>query len=207
MASTGFNMPSLGYLYAPFFGNAALKPEESRGGELGVQFKAENTLVNWRLFTTRVRNEFDYDFVNNTIANLSSTRNRGLETSANGRVSALQGLNWNASLTVQNPENANTGAQLTRRAHWLANAGATQSFGNWQVGADLRLTGKRIDTAASPTARLGSYAVLDLRTQYRITKELAVVARLENALDRDYQTAWGYNSPGRTVLLGLRYHR
>ncbi len=207
MASTGFNMPSLGYLYAPYFGNANLKPEESRGSELGLQYKSTDTLINWRLFSTRVRNEFDYDFVSNTLANLSSTRNRGLETSANGRVDALKGLSWNASWTVQAPENALTGAQLTRRARWLANAGATQSFGDWQVGVDLRLSGKRLDTAATPTARLGSYALLDLRAQYKITKELAVVARLENALDRDYQTAWGYNSPGRTVLVGLRYHR
>jgi vitamin B12 transporter len=207
MASTGFNMPSLGYLYAPFFGNAALKPEESKGGELGLQYKNADTLVNWRLFTTRVRNEFDYDFIANTLANLSSTRNRGLETSATGRLRVQQGLNWNASLTLQKPEDATTGAQLTRRARWLANVGATQQLGQLQLGADLRLTGKRRDTAATPTAQLGGYALVDVRAQYRITKDFAVVARVENALDRNYQTAWGYNSPGRTFQVGVRYHR
>jgi vitamin B12 transporter len=207
MASTGFNMPSLGYLYAPFFGNAALKPEESKGGELGLQYKDAETLVNWRLFTTRVRNEFDYDFIANTLANLSSTRNLGLETSASGRVRLQQGLHWNASLTLQKPEDANTGAQLTRRARWLANLGATQKLGSVQVGADVRLTGKRRDTAATPTAQLGGYALLDVRAQYNITPELAAVARVENALARNYQTVWGYNAPGRTFQVGLRYHR
>lgn len=67
---------------------------------------------------------------------------------------------------------------------------------------NLIAQGERTDTSG---ARLGGYAVIDLWGAHRISRELDATLRLGNLADRNYETAYGFRSPPRTVLLGLRY--
>ncbi|HZF95455.1 MAG TPA: hypothetical protein VEZ20_11365, partial [Allosphingosinicella sp.] len=54
------------------------------------------------------------------------------------------------------------------------------------------------------TVRLGAYALASARIGWRLTEALEAYARLENALDDDYQDVAGYATAGRTVHAGLR---
>jgi vitamin B12 transporter len=94
-----------------------------------------------------------------------------------------------------------TGQRLVRRARTMAYVGASRSYGPWQFGADLRFTGARPDTVANPS--LPAFAVANLTARYALTPEVAFTGRVDNLFDRSYQTAYGYNQPGRGIYMGV----
>jgi len=83
----------------------------------------------------------------------------------------------------------------------MASLGASRPFGPWTIGADVRYTGARPDAATKPT--LGAYTLVNLSARYALSDGLALTARMENLLDRNYQTAYSYNQPGRSYFVGL----
>jgi vitamin B12 transporter len=97
-----------------------------------------------------------------------------------------------------------------RRPRHSANLFATGSLGPVEIGGSLAYVGKRGDTdfGAFPAraVTLDDYVLGSLKLGYRVTPSLEAYARVENALDADYQDAFGYNTPGRTVYAGLRLH-
>jgi vitamin B12 transporter len=197
-SSTAFNIAPLGYLYAPFFGNPALQPEKARSQEMGLQWSAGKQVLRATVFSTRSRNLFEYDFSTNAFANVVRTKNSGLEVSYSGQIGAAD---VRASLTSQNPQDEMTGKVLNRRARTLGALSWNQPLGAWRLGADLRFSGARRDGAK----RLGGYEVLDLSARYAFSKDLSAYGRIENLLDRRYQTVYSYNQAGRGVFVGLSW--
>jgi len=198
--STAFNAPPLGYLFAPSFGNPNLKPEDARSQELGLQYERGSHLLRATWFNTRVTNELA--FVGSTFTNLNRTRNRGIETSYQGRLGQTQ---IRAALTLQDPKNEITGAALIRRAKTLLSVGASQRVAHVDVDADLRYAGSRTDRYGSPAVQttLSSYAVIDLAASYALTPEVKLRARIDNVTDQRYQTVYGYNQQPRSLYVGL----
>jgi vitamin B12 transporter len=198
-ASNAFNAPPLGYLYAPFFGNPALKAENASSFELGLQYAADDQLLRATLFSSRVRNEFLYDFATNTFGNIGRSENHGLELSYNGVLGTTE---LGASLTVQDPTNADTGERLLRRAKTLAAATVWQPIGTWRVGAQWAYVGSRPDVG---DVTLGSYSLIDLLAQWDVGHGVQIFGRVENLLDKKYQTAYGYNQASLGGFIGLRW--
>lgn len=197
-ASTAFNLPPLGYLFDLYSGNPDLQSETARSTELGVQWTQEGQIVRATAFKTETSNLLLYDFDTYRFGNVSNASNRGLEVSYSGK---LAGADVRSSLTLQDPVNESTGQRLVRRAHTMASLGASLPFGQWTFGGDLRYTGERPDTPAHPS--LPSYTVANLMARYVVTPEIAVTARINNLLDRQYQTAYGYNQSGRAMYVGI----
>lgn len=206
--STAFNAPPLGYLFAPGFGNPALKPEQARSHELGAQFQQGSHLLRATYFNTRVRDQLDYDNATFRFANLGRTRNKGLEVSYKGKwgSAAVRG-----SLTLQEPVNEITGQALTRRAKTLWSMGLSQKVAKVSLDADLRYSGARADRYSDPATfkavntLLSAYAVLDLAMSYPLRTDLDLRARLDNVTDAKYQTAYSYNQQPRSLYVGLTW--
>lgn len=207
-ASTAFNAPPLGYLYAPSYGNPDLKPEEARSREIGLQYTRGAHLLRTTWFDTKVRNQLEYDTNLSRFENIGQTRNRGLELSYQGRVGET-GLR--ASLTLQDPENDITGETLLRRAKSFWSLGVSQPVAGVLVDADLRHSGRRSDrytdtsTYATVDTTLAAYTVLDLAASYKLRKDLELRARIDNVTDRDYQTVYSYNQQPRSVYVGVTW--
>ena len=108
---------------------------------------------------------------------------------------------WRLSMTSQDPQNEITHQALARRAKTLAQAGLSQSLGNWDVGMQVRHSGARTDEANL----LAAYTLLDLTAARMLTPELRLNFRLENATNQNYQSIYGYNMPKRGVFVGLRW--
>ena len=72
-ASTAFNAPPLGYLFAPGFGNPALLPERARSKEVGVQYAQGTHLLRATYFDTRVKDQLTYDTATFAFANIGRT--------------------------------------------------------------------------------------------------------------------------------------
>lgn len=201
-ASTAFNLPPLGYLYDPFAGNPALRPETAHSAEVGLQWAEGGRVARATLFRTRTRELMLYDPASFTFGNVHQAVNQGLEVSASG---PWAGADWRASLTLQDPKDEATGERLVRRARQLAALGVSRPVGGWVLGGELRLTGARPDKAGTPG--LPGYGVVNLTARYRLGPQLNLTARVENLADKAYQTAWGYNQPGRSVWVGLVWSR
>ncbi len=202
---TAFKAPTFNELYFPGFGNPKLRPEESRSVEFGL--RGEPAWGRWSLnaYETRVDDLIAYDASLLAPNNIDQARIRGLEAVLSTRLG-----NWdlNANLTLLDPENrsggANDGNVLPRRARRSLRLDADRDFGHYRLGATLLAAGKRYDDLAN-TRELGGYATIDLRAEYALTGDWRVQARVENLLDKDYETAAYYNQPGRSLYLTLRY--
>ena len=199
-AGNAFSAPPLGYLYAPYFGNPALRPEVSRSAEAGLQFARAGQRLRATLFQTRVEDELEFDLGSYTFGNIARTRNRGLELSYAGRVGATD---VRASLTAQRPVDDVTGARRLRRSDALASVSASHDLGQgWRIGLAGRYASARSDVG---DARLAAYTVIDATTQWDVRPDLQWFARVENVGDARYQTALGYNQAPRGLFTGLRW--
>jgi vitamin B12 transporter len=207
--SSAFNAPPLGYLYAPGYGNASLRPEQARSHEIGAAYESRGQQLRATWFNTRVTDQLDYDTAVFRFGNLGRTRNKGLELSYKGRLgtTALRG-----SLTLQDPVNVLTGEALQRRAKTLWSIGASHKLAGVSFDADLRHAGRRPDrysdttTFASVQTTLKAYTVLDLAASYALTSELDLRARIDNLGGARYQTVYGYNQVPRSLYIGLNWH-
>lgn len=195
--STSFNLPPLGYLYDLYSGNPDLKPETARSKELGFQWAKDEQVVRATYFDTRVKDQLQYNFDTRKFGNISSASNKGVEVSYSG---SWSGTDLRSSLTLQDPMNESTGEQLVRRPQAMASVGASKPLGKWTLGGDLRYTGARPDTSKKP--ELGAYVVANLSARYALSPQVALTSRVINLLDRQYQTAYGYNQTGRALYVG-----
>jgi vitamin B12 transporter len=195
-SSTAFNLPTLGYLFDPSYGNPNLLPETARSSELGLQWANEGQVLRATSFNTITSNLLVFDLDSYKFSNVSNVANKGVEISYSGNFNTAK---VRASLTSQDPINQTTGKRLDRRPDTMASIGFSIPVSEWSVGADIRYTGSRPDK----TKTLSAYSVLDLKARYSVTKEIDLTARIDNALDEDYQTAFGYNQPRRAGYVGL----
>ena len=94
---------------------------------------------------------------------------------------------------------------LLRRAKQSVTAGVTRGFGPVQLGLDVLVAGERQDFGATAPVTLDGYVLANLTAQWQATPSLALVARVENLLDEDYELASTYNTPDRGVYVTVRY--
>ena len=64
--------------------------------------------------------------------------------------------------------------------------------------------GRRNDSSA-PGGKLPSYSTMDVSASYPVTSQLTVRGRIGNLLDKNYQTAYGYQTAGREYYLSGSY--
>jgi vitamin B12 transporter len=60
-------------------------------------------------------------------------------------------------------------------------------------------------TTVIPRETLAGYATLGLRTEYALSKDIALGVKINNILDKDYKTNKGYNQDGVNGMLTIKY--
>ncbi len=195
---TSFVAPSFNQLYFPNFGNPALQPERGRNTDVGVSWSAAGHELKLVRFDNRIRG-----FITSTAtpANMPQARIDGWSLGYEGKLDALT---LRAGLDTLDPRNELTGKQLPRRAKRQITTGADYESGAWRVGGSLLHVGERFDDAAN-TRPLNAYTVVDLYTQWQFARDWSAQAKVNNVTNRQYETAYGYNQPGRGVYLMLRW--
>ncbi|GLQ45161.1 TonB-dependent receptor [Dyella lipolytica] len=206
---SAFHAPTFDDLYFPAFGgvptaNPDLRPETSRSAEIGLT--QQLTGWNWGVnaYQTRISNLITLNtaFVP---MNLSRALIRGIEGQFGFN---LDDWRVQSYLTLLQPKNddggPDNGKLLPRRAKQTARVDVDRSFGKFAVGATFFASGARYDDTAN-VYRMGGYATTDLRASYAFAPAWRVEARLANAFDHNYETAYYFNQLGRTWYLTLRY--
>ncbi|WP_233828624.1 TonB-dependent receptor domain-containing protein [Paraburkholderia sp. ZP32-5] len=202
--SDAFRAPSFDDLYYPLSGNPSIQPERSHSVEAGLQY-ASNALGVMRLnaFQTRYTNLIDYVQTTPGIylpENVGHAKVQGLEGSWSGHVGKTD---VRASLTLQNPVDLDNDVDLVRRARRFGSLAINRSIGVWRVGGEWIVSGPSVDS----NGNLGGYGVVNLSARYNITKAWWVSAQIQNLLNKDYETAYSYNSPGRGAYVTLGWQQ
>lgn len=204
-----------GFFPGSFAGNPNIKPEKSKGWELGFRWSDSRSAIGVTGFTHRLEQEivdiFDpVTFLSSTANVEGKSRRWGVELEARHAFSPLAQLTFNYTYLDADERQAPGDAALReiRRPRHSANAMLTGSLGPLSWGASLSYVGKRSDTDFDlfPAGKvvLDDYLLGSARIGYRLSPALQAYARVENALDADYQDVVGYHTPGSTVHAGLR---
>jgi len=193
-----------------FKGNPNLKPEESFGWDAGIEF----TIIRGRAFLDITY--FQADLTNEirgfgtTLDNLpGASERRGVEFAFRAQVSPT--LLLGASYTYLDASEPD-GRPEVRRPRNSGRADLTYRFaegrGTFNVAAIYN--GAMKDDAFDvffnrSLVTLDDYWLVNAAISYKLEKGMEVFARVENALDSQYQEVYGFATPGMTAFAGIRF--
>jgi vitamin B12 transporter len=204
---TGFRAPSLGELYYPFFGNAALKAESNRSYEIGYDAAlGREGLFSLTYFNSRYRNLITFDPVTFISQNIGRVRADGIEVGATQHMSA----NVYTALSytyLHRDDDEKTGLRLLRRPKHSGSLAMGYRTGAIDTNVAIVRSGEREDSMAIfPFSRVtnGSYTTIDINVQYHLA-HFSPFVKIENLQNASYEEVVGYASPGRRVILGIKF--
>ena len=197
-----FRAPSVGELYFPFLGNAALEAERSRSYELGYDHASGFS-------ATLFRGEYDdlivFDLVTQHFANIGRASAKGIELAYQRAITAS--VHANASYTYTDTNEEGFDRPLLRRPKHSGSLFAGWRGGNLEINAGVSYTGARADVqAVAPFGRItnGAYATLDANVQFHAGR-FAPFIRVENLTNTKYEEVEGYPSASRRISAGLKF--
>ena len=215
----GIAQPTFFDLYGSFpnnfLGNAALKPESSRGFEGSIRFRRGAVSISFTAYKQRLTDEivlvFDSASGLFTTANADTvSRRAGIEAEAGWQLSPALRLSASyAYLHATEPGDvAGLQARERRRPKHSGSVSLDGSKGRLTYGASLAYVGthfdKNFDLFPAPLVRLGSYWLAGARVAYEVRPGIELFARGSNLLDQDYQDVFGYRTEGRAAFVGVR---
>ena len=201
-----FKAPTFNQLYFPGFGNPNLKPEASTSFETGLAGSHDWGQWEIRAYHTDIDNLIVT--VTNPITFQSSAENvdkaqiDGIEAEIGTQ---LMGWNGKLSMNLLSPENRTTNKRLPRRSDKTLAFDLSKSFGSVDLGANVLAQGERFDNTQN-TIKVAGYVTVDLRSAYHFNKNWMLNAKLNNLLDKNYQTVDTFNSAGRNFFVSIHYN-
>ena len=212
-AGTGVKNPDFfelfGFTPATFVGNPLLKPEQSFGYDVGLEMSllSGTVLLDATYFHSDLENEIFTDFTvsPNTARNAAGgSRRSGLELAA----SAELGSGWTLSGAYTYTDSSAGGAAELRRPYNIGSLNIDYRFaqgaGLVNFGADFHGQQRDTDFATFTAVKLPAYTLVRLAGSYEIGNGVALTARIENALDENYEEIVGYRARGVGVFVGIR---
>lgn len=224
-AGTGSKTPTFteryGFFEDFFIGNPDLKPESSRGWEIGLDSNWASGKYQFQLayFDQDLSDEID-GFVFDPETFLFTARNKDSDSSRKG-VEAIfntrigRSFTLTASYTYTNATEKDAlghSVPEVRRPKNMANLSANYYFSDNRGNLNLNVnyTGSQLDVFYSPityateVVDIDAYTVVDLATSWKLTGSLELTGRISNLLDEEYEEVLGFVRPGRAVYAGLR---
>jgi vitamin B12 transporter len=202
-----------GFIAGSFEPNPALKPEESRGFDVGADFAiAESGRLSITYFDANLENEiigtFDSATFRSSVANLSGKSKRsGFEAEAQYSPGAHLTV-WFAYTYTDAKQS--DGQLEVRRPRHVGSAAITYALpsaaGAITLAVDYNGQQQDLDFRSFTSARvtLRDYTLVRLAGQYAITRNVSLTARVENLLDQDYEEVFSYRPSGRAYYAGVQ---
>ena len=200
-----FKAPTFNELYFPNYGNPTLQPEESTTFEVGLagdhwlqwEIRAYHTNIDNLIVPTMNPATFEF-----SSENVGKSQIDGIEIEMSKN---WMGWNTQLSMNLLSPENRETNARLPRRAEKTLAFDVSKSLGQFDLGANVLAQGDRFDDTQN-LIRVAGYTTVDLRSAYHINKNWMLSARLNNLLDKQYQTVNTYNTADRNFFVSIHYN-
>ena len=210
---TGFKAPSLTQLFVSFpafnfFANPNLQPEESEGYDFGFEQPLAGDRVRFgaTYFHNDIKNLINANATFTSLENVGQATTEGVEAFL--FVAVTDRFKVRADYTYTRAVDDTTGLELLRRpkhkasltASWLPtdrlSFSATLLYVGSQVDGDRSFSIPRLDT--------DPYFVVNLAAEYTLNKSVALFTRIDNLLDRRYETPTGFQRPGFGVFGGMK---
>ena len=207
VASLGssFQAPTFNQLYFPGFGNALLLPQLSRTSEVGLKYSQGGLTLNAVTYYNEIKN-----YINSTtnVQNLSAVL-RGITLSGDVKVGTTS---YSVSYDYADPRTysavpAANDLRVVRIAQNVLSARVSHPLGDVNVFGELKLSGDREDAKVVGAGRdtLPGYGTLNLGLNWRVNKDVSVLARINNVTDTQYMLANGFSMPGRNVFVSATW--
>lgn len=215
---TGIKNPGIFELFgfdpATFTGNPDLKPEKSEGWEAGVEqsFLDGAARLDVTYFDSTLTDEI-YTVFGATPPFFSTPANRTTESTQAGVEVAgelLLGKSWRAFATYTWLDAQENGVTEVRRPESAGSVNLSYRAPGDGFGAfvTVRYNGEQYDNnftlAGGPRVLLSHYTLVNVGGDVRVGKRFDLYARVENALDEEYEDVYTYRTPGRAAFIGVR---
>ena len=209
---TGFKTPSLFQLFAPadpFFGpigNPDLKPETSRGWDVGFTQTLWDDQV---LFgASYFNNHFD-DLIGFSTGfnNIDSASSKGVESYI--EINPLPGLTLRGNYTFSKSRDDTTGLLRLRLPRNKGSVNINYNFlEHANINLNVLVVGDRadLDFSSFPFNRvtLPGYTVVNLAGSYEVNRYLKTYLRIDNLFNKQYQEVFGFGTSGIAAFGGIR---
>jgi vitamin B12 transporter len=216
-AGSGIKAPGVyelwGFDPGSFEGNPDLKPERSQGWEAGYEqtLFAGAARFDLTYFEATLEDEIFTDFVGPSFIAVPGNRDTqseqsGVEVSAEARL----GDNWRIHAAYSHLDAEENGVEEVRRPRSIASLNLSWRAPSDRFGAFLtaRYNGDMLDSnftqSGPPRVTLPAYTLVNAGADMRLSQNLSLYARVENALDEEYEDVFTFRSPGRAGFVGLR---
>ena len=167
--------------------------------ELGATYQARDILMRAVYFQSQATDAIIY---NNAYRYINSDiDNKGWELTAR---TITSGYSIKSSVTLQDPRDVGQNLSQARRAKEYGSIDVSKMFSGYELGSRLYAASSRRDSNFTSNV-LAGYATWSFYASRKIDNEWTARVNLENAFDRQYQLAYGYNTPGRGVYATLQY--
>lgn len=221
---TAFNAPSLnqrfGVIGNTFRGNPNLQPETSIGYEFGAEMdfaafnQARFSTVGFTFFQQRVTNLINFNAGFNTLVNVASANIKGVEL--NWALRPAPWLTTDVSWTITDATDGQTGAPLPRRPESIVTLSARV-----EPLPGLVITPQVLFTGRSPEGPFATYlnsgasvnalrynksgTLFNLTATYPVLPQVNVYLEGRNLTDSKWEPVNGFQTPGRSVIIGSRF--
>jgi len=202
-----------GFIPGSFTPNPALKPETSRGFDVGADFAiARAGRLSLTYFDADLRDEiattFDTATFRSSVANLSgSSKRRGAEVEA--QYAASDQLTVGVAYTYLHSKQSDEQVEVRRPRH-AASVALTYELATTPAALTLAVdhNGRQQDlqftTFGAARVTLRDYTLVRLAGRYALTRNFSITARVENLLDQSYEEIFSYRPSGRAYYAGLQ---
>jgi vitamin B12 transporter len=182
-------------------GKTELKPEHSKSLEFGVSKNYMEWDLSAKIYKSKTTDAFKWSATGYT--NDGTVNIKGLELTLNREL-----LNWDIDINYDynTAVKESTNLQKGRRPNHTASITATNKNGKYNNR--INIIGKSWawdKDAHTDNDKLGGYGIVNLFSSYDYNKQTSVSISLNNALDKKYEMAKGYNTLGRTITLGVTH--
>ncbi len=218
---TGFQAPTFNQLYTPTTGtssitkgNANLTPTKSQNSEVGLRYDDGIHSGGVIYYYNNIDDQISWVTTGTTgnyvtqPMNISRAVIQGLSLTYGGQV---LGLNVNASMDYQDPQNMNTSNALAYTPYVFGSLTTEKKMDTWKLGAQMQSQGQQqSNPGQSSNVTMGGYTLFNLYGDVKLYKEVSAFMRINNLFDKQYYNSvnniYGpYRTAGSYVFVGLRF--
>ena len=215
---TGFMPPSLASRYGSAYqkANPDLRPERSRGGDVGVDkfFSRGRAVASITAFHNRLTDLIGFESAGypelGRSVNIDRATTRGIELAGRGGFGGFDARIAYTYLSTDNPAGApGDGRRLLRRPKHTAGADVSWRGRQLTLGGGFTAALCRIDANFNvfpfQLVDPGNFVDARLVASWRAGSGVEFRVRADNLLGRRYEEAYGFPALGRRIQLGLSF--
>ena len=199
----GFKVPTI--FQTTFFccgsnsANTNIRPEVSTSYDLGFDFSLKDKFsFSFIYFKQDVNNQINFSFSLGGYENIDFVESDGFEISSNSKVSETVNLFINYSYIDSIDGNGLRLINIPKDSGELVLTYEPASKISGSMA--LKYNGSEISTYGN----LNSWSRVDINLFYKLNNFSEVYFRVENLFDEDYQQVFGYGTPDRSGLVGIK---